>query len=85
MQTCIVNGNQGDLDRAEEHHRQALAIHREIGHRPGEADQLGIDTVIGACVHDIGTLRVNRQSPDLGFPREIPTTAPAISAVGASK
>ena len=37
----IVFMKQGDLKRAEEHYQAALAIHREIGNRLGEAAGLG--------------------------------------------
>jgi tetratricopeptide (TPR) repeat protein len=31
----------GQIEKAIEHYQQALAIHREIGYRQGEASQLG--------------------------------------------
>jgi tetratricopeptide (TPR) repeat protein len=37
----LIYSAKGDLDEALTYHTQALAIHREIGHRQGEASDLG--------------------------------------------
>jgi len=36
----VVCAERGDLEKAEEHHKQAMEIHRKMGNRLGEANQL---------------------------------------------
>ena len=82
----LIYSDQGELDEALKYHQEALAIHKEVGYRQGEANQLGNIGLIYSDQGDLAAaLKYLKEALEIfeahGFAREVEQTKRNIAEI----